>query len=138
VQRKTVSPAVSPTNLQILGPLIRERAAKILDGLPIGEEFDWVENVSRELTAMTLATLFGMPQKDRRTLTYWSDVVTAIPGHGVVATREEKVEIFRITAPISSTCGTSASMTSRPETLSRCSRTAPTRAACRWRSSSAT
>jgi cytochrome P450 len=95
VQRKTVSPAVSPTNLQILGPLIRERAAKILDGLPIGEEFDWVENVSRELTAMTLATLFGMPQKDRRTLTYWSDVVTAIPGHGVVATREEKVEIFK-------------------------------------------
>ena len=33
VQRKTVSPAVAPANLAILGPLIRERAAKILDGL---------------------------------------------------------------------------------------------------------
>ena len=63
VQRKAVSPAVSPTNLQILGPLIRERAAAILDGLPIGEEFDWVDKVSMELTAMTLATLFGMPQE---------------------------------------------------------------------------
>ncbi|MFL0587202.1 cytochrome P450 [Sphingomonas sp. ABOLG] len=95
VQRKAVSPAVSPTNLQILGPLIRERAAAILDGLPIGEEFDWVDKVSMELTAMTLATLFGMPQEDRRKLTYWSDVVTAEPGHGVVETREQKMGIFR-------------------------------------------
>lgn len=95
VQRKAVSPAVSPTNLQILGPLIRERAAAILEGLPIGEEFDWVDKVSMELTAMTLATLFGMPQEDRRKLTYWSDVVTAEPGHGVVETREQKMGIFR-------------------------------------------
>ncbi len=95
VQRKAVSPAVSPTNLQILGPLIRERAAAILDGLPIGKEFDWVDKVSMELTAMTLATLFGMPQEDRRKLTYWSDVVTAEPGHGLVETREQKMGIFR-------------------------------------------
>lgn len=94
VQRKTVSPAVSPANLQVLGPLIRERAGKILDELPIGEEFDWVDKVSMELTAMTLATLFGMPQEDRRKLTYWSDVVTAIPGHGVVDTLEQKRQIF--------------------------------------------
>jgi cytochrome P450 len=94
VQRKTVSPAVSPTNLQILEPLIRERAAKILDELPIGEEFDWVDKVSMELTAMTLATLFDMPQEDRRKLTYWSDVVTAIPGKGLIDTIEQKMAIF--------------------------------------------
>ncbi|MDB5450741.1 MAG: cytochrome, partial [Phenylobacterium sp.] len=45
VQRKTVSPAVSPTNLAVMEPLIRERAAAILDSLPIGEEFDWVDLV---------------------------------------------------------------------------------------------
>ena len=94
VQRKTVSPAVSPMNLAILEPLIRERAAKILDSLPIGEEFDWVDKVSIELTAMTLATLFDMPQEDRRKLTYWSDVVTAVPGHGLIDTIEEKMQIF--------------------------------------------
>ncbi|MAK80784.1 cytochrome P450 [Phenylobacterium sp.] len=94
VQRKTVSPAVSPMNLAILEPLIRERAAKILDSLPIGEEFDWVDKVSMELTAMTLATLFDMPQEDRRKLTYWSDVVTAVPGHGLIDTLEEKMQIF--------------------------------------------
>ena len=94
VQRKTVSPAVSPTNLQVMEPLIRERAAKILDSLPIGEEFDWVDKVSKELTGMTLATLFGMPQEDRRQLIYWSDVVTAAPGQGLVDTLEQKMAIF--------------------------------------------
>jgi cytochrome P450 len=94
IQRKTVSPAVSPMNLARLEPLIRERAAKILDNLPIGEEFDWVDKVSMELTAMTLATLFDMPQEDRRKLTYWSDVVTAVPGHGLIDTLEEKMQIF--------------------------------------------
>ena len=77
VQRKTVSPAVSPMNLQQMEPVIRERAAKILDDLPIGEEIDWVDKVSMELTTMTLATLFDFPWEDRRKLTYWSDTATA-------------------------------------------------------------
>jgi cytochrome P450 len=93
-QRKTVSPAVSPMNLAVLEPLIRERAAAILDSLPIGQEFDWVDKVSMELTAMTLATLFDMPQEDRRKLTYWSDVVTAAPGQGLIDTIEQKMAIF--------------------------------------------
>ena len=94
VQRKTVSPAVSPTSLQVMEPLIRERAAMILDNLPIGEEFDWVDKVSKELTGMTLATLFGMPQEDRRRLIYWSDVVTAAPGQGLIDSFEQKMQIF--------------------------------------------
>jgi cytochrome P450 len=90
VQRKTVSPAVSPGNLEVMEPVIRERAGKILDSLPIGEPFDWVDKVSMELTAMTLATLFDMPQEDRRRLTRWSDVVMAQPGHGIVDSWEQK------------------------------------------------
>ena len=89
-QRKAITPAVSPMNLEIMEPLIRERAAKILDGLPIGEAFDWVDKVSMELTAMTLATLFDMPQADRRRLTRWSDVVMAQPGHGIIDSWEQK------------------------------------------------
>lgn len=95
VQRKAVSPAVAPSALAQMAPQIRERAAGILDNLPIGEEFDWVDLVSKELTAMTLATLFGAPQEDRRKITYWSDVVTAIPAPGgLVETFEQKLEIF--------------------------------------------
>jgi cytochrome P450 len=94
VQRKVVSPAVSPMSLAVMEPQIRERAAAILDSLPIGEEFDWVDLVSKELTGMTLATLFDMPQEDRRQLVYWSDVVTAAPGKGLIDTLEQKMAIF--------------------------------------------
>ena len=49
----------------------------MLDGLPSGETFDWVDNVSIELTTMMLATLFDFPLEERRKLTYWSDVAIA-------------------------------------------------------------
>jgi len=88
VQRKTVSPIVSPANLHMLEPLIRERACKILDGLPIGEEFDWVDRVSIELTTQMLATLFDFPWEDRRKLTFWSDVATAGPDTGILGTTD--------------------------------------------------
>jgi len=88
IQRKTVSPIVSPNHLHHLEPIIRERAAKILDSLPIGEEFDWVDKVSIELTTMTLATLFDFPWDDRRKLTYWSDVATAAPESGILGTTD--------------------------------------------------
>ena len=95
VQRKAVSPAVAPHALNEMAPQIRERAGKILDNLPIGEEFDWVDLVSKELTAMTLATLFDAPQEDRRKITHWSDVVTAVPmPGGLVETFEQKMSIF--------------------------------------------
>ncbi|CAN5683295.1 cytochrome P450 [soil metagenome] len=90
VQRKAVSPAVAPHNLHLMAPVIRERAGKILDGLPIGETFDWVDLVSKELTAMTLATLFDFPHERRRDLTYWSDMMTNPPGHGVCDSWEQK------------------------------------------------
>jgi cytochrome P450 len=92
VQRKAVSPTVAPANLQRMAPIVRERAGLILDSLPIGKEFDWVDLVSKELTAMTLATLFDFPFEDRRKLTYWSDIVTNPPGHGPVKSWEHKFQ----------------------------------------------
>jgi cytochrome P450 len=76
-QRLTVSPAVAPSNLANMEAIIRERTARVLDGLPRGETFDWVGRVSIELTTMMLATLFDYPWEERRQLTDWSDVVIA-------------------------------------------------------------
>src|SRR5678815_4851740 len=77
--RKVVQPVASPRNLAVLEPLIRERACEILDSLPIGESFDWVDRVSIELTTSMLATLFDFPHAERRKLTHWSDMATASP-----------------------------------------------------------
>ena len=49
------------------------RTGELLDSLPRGETFDWVDTVSIELTTGMLAILFGFPWEDRRLLTYWSD-----------------------------------------------------------------
>ena len=81
-RRKTVQPAVEPRNLAKLEPLIRERAAAILDALPVGETFDWVSDVSINLTSRMLATLFDFPQDERSKLIYWSDVFTDDPRTG--------------------------------------------------------
>ena len=89
-QRRIAQPVVAPANLKNLEVIIRERACKILDGLPVGEEFDWVENVSIELTTQMLAVLFDFPFEDRNKLTYWSDMTTAIPSKGGVANTQEE------------------------------------------------
>ena len=78
-QRMAVSPSVAPKNVAELEPLIRERAEDILDNLPVGETFNWVKEVSIEMTARMLATLFDFPYEDRLKLVHWSDITTAVP-----------------------------------------------------------
>ena len=113
-QRKTVSPMFTPTHLDELAKLIRERSAKVLDNLPRNETFNFVERVSIELTTQMLATLFDFPlgrtaqadalvrrldraaQERRRRI-----AGAAPPGDG------------RMRAPISPISGTSASTPSR-------------------------
>lgn len=90
LQRKTVTGVVAPRNLSLLEPIIRERAGKILDELPIGEPFNWVDLVSIELTTQMLATLFDFPFEDRRKLTYWSDVATSSAANGGTTPEEER------------------------------------------------
>lgn len=90
-QRNTVRSVAAPKNLRNVEPLIRERTISVLDSLPEGETFDWVDTVSVELTTMMLATLFDFPFEDRSLLTRWSDVVFAIPQPGgIVESLEEK------------------------------------------------
>ena len=89
-QRAVVSPMAAPANVARLEAQIRERAAAILDALPRGETFDWVERVSVELTTQMLAILFGFPWEERHKLTRWSDVATAVPGAGLVASEAER------------------------------------------------
>jgi cytochrome P450 len=88
-----VAGVAAPGNLAKMESLIRERTCGVLDSLPVGEPFDWVDTVSIELTTMMLATLFDFPFEDRRKLTRWSDIVFAIPEPGgVIESQEQKRE----------------------------------------------
>ncbi|MFL0586288.1 cytochrome P450 [Sphingomonas sp. ABOLG] len=72
-QRRTVAPAFTPSEMTRMAADIRHRTEEVLDRLPWGEEFDWVDTVSIELTTGMLAILFDFPWEDRRKLTFWSD-----------------------------------------------------------------
>ena len=72
-QRRTVAPAFTPSEMTRVSEDIRQRTGEVLDSLPWNEEFDWVDQVSIELTTQMLAILFDFPWEDRRKLTFWSD-----------------------------------------------------------------
>ncbi len=100
-QRRVVAPMFTTANIAVLEPLIRERAAKILDELPVGETFDLVDKVSVELTSQMLATLFDYPFEDRRTLPRISDYLLTFPEPGAMVETEEQrqVGLFQMLTP---------------------------------------
>jgi len=116
-QRKTVAPMFTPTHLDQLAINIRRRSAECLDKLPKNDVFDWVDQVSIELTTQMLAVLFDFPWEDRRKLTRWSDIATTLPGlGGLVATKMSGRPNCRNAQLISPSSGTSASISRRKAT----------------------
>jgi len=73
-QRRTIAPSFGPSEVAAMKAEVQQRTAAVLDSLPIGEAFDWVERVSIELTTGMLARLFDFPWDERHKLTYWSDM----------------------------------------------------------------
>ncbi|MDC0577257.1 cytochrome P450 [Gammaproteobacteria bacterium] len=88
-QRKEVAPMFTGAHLATFEELIRSRTIEILDDLPDGESFNWVQEVSIELTSRMLATLFDVPQEDRAKLIHWSDTVERISDPDFFETPEE-------------------------------------------------
>ena len=73
-QRRTVAPAFGPSPVAAMQEEARSRTRALLESLPVGEPFDWVERVSIELTTGMLAKIFAFPWDERHRLTAWSDV----------------------------------------------------------------
>jgi cytochrome P450 len=72
-QRRTVAPSFGPSEVAAMKAECVARTGEVLDSLPIGESFDWVQRVSIELTTGMLAKIFGFPWEQRHKLTEWSD-----------------------------------------------------------------
>jgi len=72
-QRKVISPAFAPSQMKLREMEVRMRCAELLDALPIGETFDWVERVSIPQTMGMLCILFDMPFDEWADLKRWSD-----------------------------------------------------------------
>jgi cytochrome P450 len=90
-QRRTVAPAFGPTEVERMRADTIARTAAVLDSLPVGESFDWVEKVSIELTTQMLAILFDFPFEERHKLTYWSDVLGDIESFDSLEQRQARL-----------------------------------------------
>ncbi len=92
-QRRTVAPAFGPSEIERMTADTRKRTGELLDSLPIGTPFDWVDVVSMELTTQMLAIFFDFPWEERRNLTRWSDVLGDIERFETEESRIERREI---------------------------------------------
>ena len=87
-QRRTVAPAFTPSMIDIMRTETAQRTGEVLDALPIGQPFDWVDRVSIELTTGMLAKLFDFPWAERGNLTRWSDILGDIELFDTVEKRQ--------------------------------------------------
>ncbi|MGB3738271.1 MAG: cytochrome P450 [Pontixanthobacter sp.] len=72
-QRKVIAPAFSPSQMKLREVEVRQRSAELLDALPVGGTFDWVERVSIPQTMGMLCILFGISFDEWADLKRWSD-----------------------------------------------------------------
>ena len=91
-ERRVVAPAFTPTEMERMTADIRRRTGEVLDSLPVGEAFDWVDKLSIELTTQMLAILFDFPWEDRRKLTEWSDYAGNIEMFRDPKSRQKRLE----------------------------------------------
>lgn len=90
-QRRTVAPAFGPSETERLRADTIARTAAVLDTLPVGETFDWVEKLSIELTTQMLAILFDFPWEERHKLTAWSDALGDIESFNTLEERQARL-----------------------------------------------
>ncbi len=83
-ERAAVAPALGIRRVSKLEDEIRREIGLILDALPVGKPFDWVERVSVELTTRMVAALFDFPRDERHLLPYWAEVLVTGPETGAL------------------------------------------------------
>ena len=77
-QRRVIAPAFSPSQMVKLDAQVRERTKMLMDALPVGETFDWVERLSIPQTLGMLCILFDMPFDEWRDIKRWSDWASSV------------------------------------------------------------
>ncbi|OAO00756.1 cytochrome [Sphingomonadales bacterium EhC05] len=98
-KRKTVAPALAPSEIQKLAAPLRKRTAELLDSLPENEAFDWTSTVSIPLTTAMIATLFDFPWEERHKLPVWSDWAAKIDiGPNPELNAEREGHVFEMAA----------------------------------------
>ncbi len=81
--RALVNKGFTPRMIGQLEGNLRERARRILDAVPLGETFDFVPAVARELPLQAICSILGVPHEDRAELIEIVDLAVSA-GDGTV------------------------------------------------------
>lgn len=96
-QRKVVQPSFNPSEMLAREPEIRQRTKELFDALPVGETFDWVEEVSVKLTIGMLCVLFDFPWEQWRDMKRWSDTASDVsPDQSEERTQQFFAEMYQM------------------------------------------
>ncbi len=77
-QRRVVAAAFTPSQMLHRERQVRERTKELLDSLPVGETFCWVNQVAVPLTIGMLAIVLDFPWEERDSLRKWSDMASNV------------------------------------------------------------
>lgn len=83
--RAIVSKGFTPATIARLEEEVSGLTADILDTVPVGAPFDFVEAAARELPLQVICAILGVPRQDRHMLIEWLDRGIEAPGDMVVA-----------------------------------------------------
>jgi cytochrome P450 len=98
-QRKVVQPAFNPSEMARREIEIRKRTKELFDTLPVGDTFDWVEEVAVKLTIGMLTILLDIPWDERHNLKRWSDYASDVaPDHDEAWDAEFQVQMGQMLA----------------------------------------
>ena len=64
---------------------LRRRARELMNSLAVGEEFNFVQRISREIPTQAICILLGVPEENRNTLCDWIDRGVETPSDSVIA-----------------------------------------------------
>jgi cytochrome P450 len=98
--RKLVQPAFSPGRLRALEAWIRETARELLDAIPPGRPFDFVDAFAAELPILVIAEMLGVPGSDRARFKRWSDHIIAAGTDPTPENLAQAAELFAYFAGI--------------------------------------
>ena len=64
---------------------LRRRARELMNSLAVGEEFNFVQRISREIPTQAICILLGVPEENRNMLCDWIDRGVETPSDSVIA-----------------------------------------------------
>ena len=93
-RRKLVSPSLTVRRVADLEPRVRAITVELLDGLPVDEPFDAVDELSAPVPMRVIAELIGVPTADLADFRRWSDAIIEAASEMAEDTMAMVAELF--------------------------------------------